>query len=359
MAIQIIRPKFEAGHRIVVISDIYGQFDAFVRLLAEVHYDNREDYLILLGNIAEKGPDGLRTLRYVMELCRSRRVYLVTGDLDPVCREIFRPDRNHELLQYLLRNNSVIRDMCAESGIALNAYANMHAIKLALREYYADELDFICNLPHVLETDNYVFAHSQILPGNLEEMTPAEVMRGEAFLDKGFSFDRYVVVGHWPTLRYPENKRNANPIIQRSRRIVCVDGGMGRLRDGQLNALVIPEYGSDRFTYTAVDNFPKKSALNSQAAGMERHLIQFPDNRVKVLNSSGDMCYCRHEKTEKNYWIPKAFITQTADGTFTEDYTDYQIRVTYGDVVSVILETSRGTLVKKDGVTGWYYGLLK
>ena len=358
MAIRILRPILDENRRILVISDIFGNFDALQRLLQKASYTH-EDYLILLGNLVERGPQSLQTLRYVMELSRSRRVLCVTGDLDPVCREIFRPDRNRELLQYVLRNPSLVRDMCTELGITLTPDMNMHPIKLALRDYYAEELAFMSDLPHVIETPNFVFAHAQILPGDLEEMNPSDVVRANAFLSKGFSFDRYVVVGHWPTQRYPESKRNANPLIQRTRKIICVDGGMTMLRDGQLNALIIPNLNSEDFSFVSVDNYPKKIAQNSQNAGLERHLIQEPDNRVKILKISGDMCYCRQEKTEQNFWIPKVFLSQRADGCYTEDYTDYQLKVTYGDEVSVVLETSRGTIVKRDGVTGWYYGLLQ
>ena len=358
MAIRILRPVLDGNRRILVVSDIFGNYDAFRRLLEKAEYTH-EDYLILLGNLTERGPESLKTLRLAMELSRSRRVLCITGDRDPVWREVFRADRNRELLQYVLRNPSLIRDMCVEIGVMLTPDTNMHPVKLALREAFAAEFEFLDSMSHVIETPNFVFAHAQILPGELEEMSPADVTRGDRFLDKGFSFERYVVVGHWPTLRYPEYKRNANPIILKNRKIISIDGGMTVLRDGQMNALIIPNAESEDFSFVSVDNYPKRIALNSQDAGLERHIIQAPDNRVKILKTSGDMCYCRQEKTEKNYWIPKAFLTQTSDGCYTEDYTDYQLKVTFEDEVSVILQTSRGTLVKRNGVTGWYYGLLQ
>ncbi|MBQ6660451.1 MAG: metallophosphoesterase [Lachnospiraceae bacterium] len=358
MAINIFRPRIENHRRIIVVSDVFGNYDTLRRLLDKVGY-SREDYLFVLGNITERGPQGLATLRFLMETGKNRRVFALAGDYDMVSKEVFRADRNAELLQYVLRNHSVIRDMCAEIGIPLTPQSNMHQIKLVLREAFSEELGYLSELPHVIEIPGFVFAHAQILPGDPEEMTPGDVIKAEGFLNKGFSFDRYVVVGHYPNQRYPEAKRCANPIINRARHIICIDGGMTKLRDGQLNALVIPSLDSDQFTYAFVDDFPKKIAQNSQDAGMERHLIQYPDNRVKVLNTTGDMCYCRQEKTERNFWIPKVFIRQTENGTVTEDYTDYQLKVTFEDELSVILETSRGALVKRDGVTGWYYGLLQ
>ena len=74
MAIRILRPNLDENRRILVISDIFGNFDALQRLLQKASYTH-EDYLILLGNLVERGPQSLQTLRYVMELSRSRRVF--------------------------------------------------------------------------------------------------------------------------------------------------------------------------------------------------------------------------------------------------------------------------------------------
>ena len=38
------------------------------------------------------------------------------------------------------------------------------------------------------------------------------------------------------------------------------------------------------------------------------------------------------------------------------EYTDYQIPLKKGDRVSILQETPEGTMVRKRGVTGWYYG---
>ena len=38
------------------------------------------------------------------------------------------------------------------------------------------------------------------------------------------------------------------------------------LRDGQMNALIIPNCDSEDFSFVSVDDFPKKKALNSQNA---------------------------------------------------------------------------------------------
>lgn len=359
MGIRIIRPKVDEFRRILVISDIHGNYEVFHRLLQKLRY-TRNDILVLLGNLVERGPESLKTLRYVIELSKTNPVYTLMGDVDPICREIMRNDRNQELLRYALNTkHSLVGDMCREAGIPLRLNTNMLLVKQSLRVIYQQELEFLMNLPHLMELPNFIFSHAQILPGALEELTPAEVIRGDAFLNKGFSFEKYVVVGHWPVLLYDTHKRDANPIINRNRKIISINGGISRKRDGQLNALIIPNSNSFDFRTEYEDGLPKGRVLNSQFAGEFRNTICWPDNQVKPLRYSGDFAYCRHESSNSNFWIPKSFLSER-DGIWrTEDVTDYQLKVTYEDVVSVVEDTSRGYLVKKDGITGWYYGMLE
>ena len=44
---------------------------------------------------------------------------------------------------------------------------------------------------------------------------------------------------------------------------------------------------------------------------------------------------------------------------YTDETTDYQLEIDAGDEVSVVARTSRGALVKKNGLLGWYFGTLE
>lgn len=359
MALSILRPVIDDFRRIIVIGDLNGNDEAFTRLLAKVRY-TRNDILVILGNIVEQGPDSLRNLRHIMELSENNQVYTVLGDRDTICKELLRNDRNDELLKYVLsKKNGLIWDMCEASNIPLKSNTNMFLVKQSLRVLYEREIAFICALPHIVETERFVFAHAQILPGNPENMKPTDVIRCDAFLDKGFSFERYVVVGHWPVMLYDQEKRDANPIINTSRKIICMNGGISEKRDGQLNALVIPNMNSTDFQTFYEDNLPKGRILNSQAAGEFCNTLSWPNNVVIPLRRTSDFVYCKQDRTDKNFWIPAKYLREINGVWYADDISDYQLRVTFEDIVSIVEETSRGFIIKKDGVTGWYYGLLE
>ena len=50
-----------------------------------------------------------------------------------------------------------------------------------------------------------------------------------------------------------------------------------------------------------------------------------------------------------------------SDGEFTDcnDCTDYVPSLKHGDLVSVVETTSRGYLIKTNGLSGWYFGELE
>lgn len=359
MGIQILRPPIEEAERIIVVSDIHGDYDVFVSLLEKIQY-TRDDVLLVLGDVIERGPKNLDTLRLLMQMTEEFPAFVLLGNNDMIVKELERPDRNDSLLFYLLkRNHSILREMCSELSIEVNEKTDVRCLKQILMENFSDEIAFIKQLPHIIETEHYIFAHSAVMPGKLENQNPADVIRTNDFANMGFFFEKYVIVGHWPAMLYREHCRDANPLVKEQQKIISIDGGLQLKFDGQLNALIIHKNKKEPFEFVYEDAYPKAKALNTQAAGDFCHMVLWPDNEVKILQEDNDFAYCRMKKSGEHYWIPKKLLWEQEDGWHTNDFLDYQLRVTMGDVVSVVLDTSRGYLIKRNGVTGWYYGRLE
>lgn len=49
-----------------VISDIHGQHEAFLKMLRKIKF-SKEDELYILGDVIDRGPDGIKTLQYIMK----------------------------------------------------------------------------------------------------------------------------------------------------------------------------------------------------------------------------------------------------------------------------------------------------
>jgi protein phosphatase len=152
----------------------------------------------------------------------------------------------------------------------------------------------------------------------------------------------------------------ANPIIDRDRKIISIDGGCVLKDDGQLNALIIPGYGSEEFTWEWYDPFPVKTALDGQEASESSYYIRWGDSEVEVLESGEEFSRCRHVRTGYEMDILTKYLFRDKEGKLcTNDCSDYELEVCPGDEVSIIEETSRGYYVKNKGTSGWYRGRIR
>lgn len=184
-------------------------------------------------------------------------------------------------------------------------------------------------------------------------------LKNDAFLEKGLRFSKYVVVGHWPVTLYNDKIDCANPIINREQHIISIDGGCSLKRTGQLNLLIIPAEDSEEFTFASFDGFPVRVALDPQEGSEDPFCLLYTDNAVRLLKREAEFSFVEHRHTGRRLWVLNEDLYGSGKAMHCDDSTDYRIPVRPGDRLSVILETSKGALVKKDGVSGWYCGRLE
>ena len=118
-------PRLDESRRIIVVSDIHGDIHCFQGLLKKIRLQP-SDQLILLGDLVERGPESLATLRYAMSLRDQCRLYPVLGNHDfwHMWIDGTDPAGDEQTLQFLLRQKAAARrglilDMCDELGAEL------------------------------------------------------------------------------------------------------------------------------------------------------------------------------------------------------------------------------------------------
>lgn len=348
------------GRRILVIADVHGNLPYLHGVLDKAGFGG-DDLVIFNGDFLEKGEHSLETLRYVMALCAAGRAKAVCGNCDEWA-EIFSMDRemDRRIREYVLwRGCGLLWDMCAEIGRSVQE-EDFTALKAALREPFATEWDFLSRIPHAIETEHFIFAHSGVHADKpLEEHRPGELVKYDNFLSHDDRFSKWVVVGHWPVVLYGENIVNANPVIDRERKIISIDGGCVLKDDGQLNALVIPREDSEKFSWVSYDPFPTATVLSDQPGGGRSYYIRWGDSEVQVLRRGEEFSLCRHVRTGYEMEILTKYLFTDEEITGCNDCTDYVLPLRAGDTVSIVERTSRGWFVKHDGVSGWYFGALR
>lgn len=355
--------------RIIVTSDIHGHYYHLKNILKKVNF-SKSDILFIVGDIIEKGPLSLETLRYVMKLYKDYTVYPLMGNVDAL-RLIMFDDSSAEgceslfnYIQYMKKywGSCVFLDMCNELNIEIQCPHDIAFVKEHIYIRFKDELDFLRNLPTIIETQNYIFVHGGLPSESIDSFTGTDVfsyLKNDAFMEKGYEFNKYVVVGHWPVTLYSDKIASSNPIINKKQKIISIDGGCGLKRDGQLNALIIDDINSNSIAFESYDDFPIAYAQTSQEKSTDSINIRYTDNKITILEKGEEFSFTEHKSTGYRLCIHNDYISNFGENAECYEYTDYRIPVNIGDKLSIIKKTSKGYIVKKEGISGWYKGEIK
>ncbi len=355
----VIHPNFPPGRRIVAVSDIHGNLPFFRALLDKIAM-TPEDILVLVGDLLEKGQESLTLLRYVMDLCRTHTVYPLCGNCDGLVYRFFRGDElDGRFFSFYLPQHpeSTLRQLAREGGF--DQTEDLPRLRADLRAAYPEEHLFLSRMPTILETEHLVFVHGGVPSlDHMDRLDRWGCMKNDDFLGQGHSFDKWVIVGHWPVTLYHPDIQSAAPILLPGRRIASIDGGCVLKLDGQLNALILPQEDSQDFTWTAWDGLPTATALDGQEPSADPLNIRWGRSAVEVLERGEELSLCRHLETGRTLYILNQYLRTGPKGVWCEDSTDYRLPVSPGDELTLVARTKTGFLCKKDGVTGWYYGRL-
>lgn len=358
----------EQGRRILVTSDIHGYLSYFKEILKKASFSD-EDILFIVGDMIEKGPESLNTLRYIMELCKQGNVIPLIGNVDAYrLKLIYELSEENVCSFYNYVQNlrqwigtSFYEELAAECGYTINSPDDILLSKHAVIAHFENEFKFLANLPTVVETQNYIFVHGGLrkkqVSDNLDKSV-FELTKFDAFAENtSYVFDKYVIAGHWPVVLYGSDIPQMNPIINRDKKIISIDGGCGVKKDGQLNLLIIPDINCpvNEISHISHDEIPAVYALENQSPSTESIYVSWLNKEIRILNKGEEFSYIEHIKSGRKLNIPNDYIRNETE---CFDYTDYVLPVKKGDRLSIISKNSKGYIVKKDGIIGWYCGEL-
>lgn len=345
--------EFEKGSRIIAISDIHGDLTSLKTLLEKVNYNEYDDYLIIMGDLIEKGRENLDTIHYIMSLKnRSNKVIVLKGNCDRILENVMDNENNiPETLKYLsYQELSIFHEIANSVGTSIETAEDLKYVLT----YLKDEKEFIDTLPTALVSSDFVFVHAGIR--DLENENDQKYhLTARNFYHQNIELDRYVVVGHFPVCNYSDNIINNNPIIDLDKKIISIDGGNCVKTTGQLNALIIEkEEDAYTFTYRSTMNKEKRLFKPYQQGNEDScKIVKWPNLEVfmqeqkettsLVLNHKNELMEVRNDllKQDKGKWF------------LVNDYTDYYFTITRPKLGYVIYENDEEVFACIDGKIGW------
>lgn len=340
--------------RAIVVSDVHADADGFAGVLRQTGF-GREDALVIVGDILEKGSQSLKLLRMVTEYAQAGNVYMVAGNNDTIFSEWYNGEISDEEVHAYVnsRENIALREMAQELGLGWQTLDEVRALKAAIRTRYAAELDFLDKLPHILETEHFIFVHAGLKPGPLDGQDRDYCLTVKEFGRQTHRFEKPVIVGHWPASNYCETIVNVNPYFNRETNVISIDGGNGLNRWHQINYLILR---GSAVEWGAYDDMPRFRALDDQAASEEPLALEFPRTEVQILRENEADAVCFVPALGREMTFLKNHIYSYKGKRYCYNMTTYRLPVQAGEILSCCDVEPQGLLAKRDGIVGYYTG---
>ncbi len=348
---RVIRAELKTK-RTLVTSDIHGNYDNFTALLKRLEYRPGEDALVVIGDLIQKGDKNLDTLHLMMELSKTENVFLLRGNND------WYVEKDDETVFGILshfRGRILQGEMIKALGLPFpRTVEEFHLCRGKIEEAYRKELAFLRNLPDILETEKFLFAHAGLQNEELGSQELSFVLAAPRFHETvEHTFSKLLLVGHWPTANYRSDRLCNAPIFNFERNVLSIDGGNRVKTLGQLNGILLNNETGE-WSWDYVDSFPKIKAPCSQEYKPGR-AITWPDNYVELLEHKNGFSRCRFQKDGTLFEIPDSFLYEACGGGVfrSEDITTARLGVEAGEEISLIWRGEDRMLVMKNGEAGF------
>ncbi len=222
----------QAVRRLLVISDIHGQIDAFNRLLEKSNYNPSEDLLFLLGDYIDRGQDPRAVVEKVRELEKQGAVVLKGNHEDMMEKALAGRDADFFTTWMANGGNKTLTSFGAKPD---HIFRELQSSSLQLSDELTDTLSWVTQLNLYAQTEHYLFVHAGVDPEHPVEKTDEEILLWirEPFFT-GYHGEKTVIFGHTPTMFL----HNSSDVYFGDNNIIGIDGGC--VFGGKLNCLELP-----------------------------------------------------------------------------------------------------------------------
>lgn len=230
-----------------VMSDIHGCYEEMNEVLE--HWDRETETLVVLGDLIDRGPDSYKVVRGLMDLKRDypEKVIVLSGNHDEMFVNWLVHTKLTEIAEedhhYLVQHRETLKSFYEEGNSAEMMQCTIPRQFEYMNENYAEELEFLAELPLFHETDKILFVHAGINLKISEWSLDTSAMRWirNEFIYSKVVAPKRVFFGHTPTEVIRNEKQVSDVWISPEGDKVGIDGAcvFGR----ELHALRVGEDG--------------------------------------------------------------------------------------------------------------------
>lgn len=211
-----------------VISDIHGNYDAYMEMLGKIHFSD-DDMLYVLGDILDRGP---HPVKIILDLMQRHNVVCLAGNHEYMAMECMRflmKEITDETLREL-DSDMLEKILNWQQNGAGSTMDELHKLDVHTRKAV---FEFIAEFSLYEEVHVngkvYILVHAGL--GNFDPDRPIweyeldEVVWERPDYGRPYYPDKYVITGHTPTMIIDENPRRG--YIYKNNNHVAIDCGAG------------------------------------------------------------------------------------------------------------------------------------
>lgn len=224
-------------NKVFVLSDIHGAFDSFKSMLKYWHEE--EEQLVILGDLADRGPKSKETLLFTRRLVQEKDAILIKGNHDDMLEKYLKDPKKYQAHYYMNGGESTIASLLGDQFIENQGAENAERIK----NNYPWLLPFLESLPYFYEWEDYLFVHAgvDLTLDNWRDSTKRDfIWIRKGFYDQKNTTAKTIVFGHTVTSSLHGDFSNFD-IWESNDGLIGIDGGA--VYGGQLNALSLSKDG--------------------------------------------------------------------------------------------------------------------
>lgn len=221
--------------RTIVISDIHGSFYTMKKLLDEISFNSKNDKLICLGDMCDRGKNTKLVWEFFYNLQQENPQHVVLlGNHEDMFNLAIKEARYSNNLS--ARQDHYFRNSGLTTLQSFYPKATVETRGIYFKKF-ADEYKYlrkwIKNLPTRYESSDYYFIHAGVdFTKNFWNQTHRDMIwMREPFLSSNEKYNKKVFHGHSPVKQEPYYEEKSNRIN--------IDGGC--VYGGKLNIVVIEE----------------------------------------------------------------------------------------------------------------------
>jgi len=210
--------------RKLVVSDIHGCYEAWLRLLEKVDYDKERDQLLILGDYVDRGPNSREVVEHLIYLRDVHGAVVLRGNHDQRLVDLVRHADEKVIGKFLDHGGAET----ARSYLGLQAKQNVTAQTVdemisEIRKEYAHHIAFLNSLPYYAEDSRHIYVHAGLNPDYPDwKKQPLRdfMMIKEPFISQPTASSKTVIFGHTRT-----KEIHGSPDVWFGEGKIGIDGG--------------------------------------------------------------------------------------------------------------------------------------